>query len=57
MHTSFFFSHLIQRWVVDITERLVMNPDLLHEMNLQPLMDSLTLELLTLSEFLMNNYK
>ena len=46
----FFASILIQRWVGDLTECLVLHKELVDSMNLQPLLDKLTLELLVLSE-------
>ena len=45
-------SVLIQRWVGDLTECLVLHKELIVNMNLQGLLDKLTLELLTLSRFI-----
>ncbi len=45
-----FASNLIQRWVGDLTECLILHKELVDSMNLQPLLDKLTLELLVLSE-------
>ena len=45
-------SVLMQRWVGDLTECLVLHKELIVNMNLQVLLDKLTLELLTLSRFI-----
>ena len=50
LFTVQYCSNLIQRWVGDLTECLILHKELVDKLNLQPLLDSLALELLTLSK-------